>query len=83
MVAENVERDPYFEKIFSKLDSNQQERVKTQIRKIIENPEIGKPMMYARKGTREVYLGSFRLSYSYSKEESKVIFLALYHKDEQ
>ncbi|MBI4152312.1 type II toxin-antitoxin system RelE/ParE family toxin [Candidatus Woesearchaeota archaeon] len=59
------------------------ERVKKQIRKIVENPEIGKPMKYARKGTREVYVGSFRLSYAYLKEEHKIIFLDLYHKDEQ
>ncbi|MEK6905520.1 MAG: type II toxin-antitoxin system RelE/ParE family toxin [Nanoarchaeota archaeon] len=83
MVVETVDRDSYFEKLFSKLDSNQKEKVKTQIRKIIENPEIGKPMRYARKGTREVYLKSFRLSYTYIPEENKVIFLDLYHKDEQ
>ncbi len=67
-------------KIKNKAD---QERVKKQIKKIIENPEIGKPMRYARKGTREVYIGSFRLSYAYIKEENKLIFLGLYHKDEQ
>lgn len=83
MVVENVERGSHFEKIFSRLDPNQKERVKTQIRKIIENPEVGKPMRYARKGTREVYSGSFRLSYAHIPEENKVIFLDLYHKDEQ
>jgi len=40
-------------------------------------------MRYARKGTREVYAGSFRLSYAYIPEESRIIFLDLYHKDEQ
>ena len=83
MVVEKVERDPYFEKLFSKLDNNQREKVKTQIRKIISNPEVGKPMQYSRKGTRELYSGSFRLSYAYILEENKVIFLDLYHKDEQ
>lgn len=83
MVVEKVDRDPYFEKLFSKLDPNQKEKIKTQIRKILENPEVGKPMRYARKGTREVYAGSFRLSYAYIPEENKVIFLDLYHKDEQ
>ncbi len=79
----DVERDPYFEKLFSKLDNNQKEKVKTQIRKIIADPEIGKPMRYARKGTREVYAKPFRLSYAYIPEENKVIFLDLYHKDKQ
>ena len=83
MVVDKVERDPHFEKIFSKLDNRQKEEVKTRIRKIIASPEVGKPMRYARKGTRELYAGSFRLSYAYIPEENKVIFLDLYHKDEQ
>src|SRR3989344_2073429 len=49
----------------------------------IENPEVGKPMMYDRKGTREVYVKPFRLSYAYIKHENKIIFLDLYHKDGQ
>ena len=83
MVVETVERDSHFEKLFSKLDSNQKEKIKAQIRKIIENPEVGKPMRYARKGTREVYSGSFRLSYAYIPEANKVIFLDFYHKHKQ
>ncbi len=79
----DIERVPYFEKLFSKLDNNQKEEIKTRIRKIVANPEIGKPMRYARKGTREVYAGSFRLSYAYIPEENKIIFLDLHHKDEQ
>ncbi len=83
MVVEKVERDPHYEKLFGKLDSDQKEKIKAQIRKIIENPEFGKPMRYARKGTREVYIKPFRLSYAYLSEEHKVIFLDLYHKDKQ
>ena len=83
MVVERVDRDPHFEKLFSKLGNNQKEKVKTQIQKLIANPEVGKPMRYARKGTREVYVKPFRLSYAYIPEENKVIFLDLYHKDEQ
>ena len=52
-----------------------------QILKIINSPEIGKPMRYSRKGTREVYVLHFRLSYYYL--DDKIIFLDLYHKDEQ
>jgi mRNA-degrading endonuclease RelE of RelBE toxin-antitoxin system len=76
--------DPYFEKIFSKLkDPALKERVIKQLIKIRENPEVGKPMRYGRKGTREVYVSPFRLSYVYVKEENKIILLDLYHKDEQ
>ena len=83
MVVENVDKDTHFEKLFSKLDNNQKEKIKTQIRKIIADPEVGKPMRYARKGTREVYAKPFRLSYAYIPKESRIIFLDLYHKDEQ
>ena len=40
-------------------------------------------MKYARKNTRELYIKPLRLSYSYIKEEDKLIFIDLYHKDEQ
>lgn len=79
-----VEHFPRFLSILCKIKNKaDQDRIKKQIRKIIENPETGKPMKYARKGTREVHVGSFRLSYAYIKEENKLIFLDLYHKDEQ
>ncbi|MDP2908089.1 MAG: type II toxin-antitoxin system RelE/ParE family toxin [Nanoarchaeota archaeon] len=78
------EFSPKFEKTIKKIrDQDLKDKLKKQIEKIINNPEIGKPMKYARKGTREVYIPPFRLSYSYLKNENKIIFLALYHKDEQ
>jgi mRNA-degrading endonuclease RelE of RelBE toxin-antitoxin system len=61
----------------------EKDRIKKQIQKIIKNPEIGKPMKHGRKGTREVYVGSFRLAYSYFAEEQTIVFLDLYHKDTQ
>jgi len=79
----NVEFTPHFQKAFSKVNSYLRERILKQLEKLDGNPEIGKPMSYARKGTREVYMGSFRLSYSYFKEENKLVFLDIYHKDEQ
>lgn len=54
-----------------------------QAAKIINDPDVGKPMMHERKGTREVYVGSFRLSYCYDIENDLIVFLDLYHKDEQ
>ena len=80
----NVEYNPDFLKRICKIkDNSTKEQVKKQIQKIIENPEIGKPMRYDRKGTREVYIKPFRLSYAYIKQENKIILLELYHKDEQ
>lgn len=78
-----VDYDPYFVKAFGKLDKSIKVQVEKALLKIIDNPEIGKPMRYSRKGTREVYAGSFRLSYAYLAQENKIIILDLYHKDEQ
>lgn len=74
--------DPYFEKNFKKIkDSALKEKIIKQIAKIKETPDIGKPMRYARKGTRELYVPPFRLSYQI--EGTTVLILDLYHKDEQ
>lgn len=76
--------DPAFESKIKKVkDSFLKVRIEKQMDKIMENPEVGKPMRYSRKGTREVYIRSFRLSYTYLQDENKLIFLDLYHKDEQ
>lgn len=78
-----IDRKPEFLKILGKLDNSIKEKVKKQIEKIIQNPEIGKSMRFDRIGTREVYIPPFRLSYAHIKHEDKIIFLDLYHKDEQ
>lgn len=59
------------------------EKIKKQIEKIIENPGVGKPMRYTRKGSREVYVKPYRLAYAYLNSENKIVFLEIYHKDEQ
>ena len=74
--------DPLFENKFSKIkDKNLKIKIIKQVQKIKNNPEIGKPMMYLRKGTRELYIKPFRLSYLI--KEGVVYILDLYHKDEQ
>lgn len=79
-----IDYSPNFTHLFKKIKDNAlKEKVKGQIRKIISNPEVGKPMKHARKGTRELYIDPFRLSYAYLKAEGKVVLLDLYHKDEQ
>jgi len=79
-----LDYDDKFVRSFSKI---KHKRFQEQIIKVIEKiklyPEIGKPMKFARKGTREVYISPYRLSYSHIKEENKIIILNLYHKDEQ
>ncbi|MEK6967723.1 MAG: type II toxin-antitoxin system RelE/ParE family toxin [Nanoarchaeota archaeon] len=79
-----IKYEPAFLKIIEKIkDKSTKEKVKKQIIKIISNPEIGKPMKYDRKGSREIYIAPFRLSYMYLEEENRLVFLDLNHKDEQ
>lgn len=76
--------DENFERAVKKIKDNSiKQQIEKHLFKIKENPEIGKPMQYERKNTREVYIGSFRLSYAYAKEINEIIILDFYHKDEQ
>jgi len=79
-----VEFTKEFELIFSKLKNNLlKTKIIKQLKKIKINPEIRKPMRNIRKGTRELYIKPFRLSYTYIKEKNIIYILDLYHKDEQ
>ena len=74
--------DEVFKKDFKKIkNTSLKEKVIKQISKIKDNPEIGKPMKYGRRGTKELYVSPLRLSYKV--EEDTVYILALYHKNEQ
>lgn len=76
--------DKKFANIFSKIKDNLlREKISKQIKKISENPEVGKPMKHDRNGTRELYIKPFRFSYVYLKNRNIVYILDLYHKDEQ
>lgn len=72
-----------FSKTVNKLDQQDWERVQRLVQKIIANPTIGKPMLYQRRGTREVYLKPFRLSYEYDQHTDSLTFLDIYHKRKQ
>ena len=45
-------------------DSLLKERVKDQVRKIAETPEVGKPLQYGLKGERTVRISPYRLIYA-------------------
>ena len=60
-----IKFDEYFKKTFKKIDNSYKIKLEKQITKIIQNPEIGKPMKAKRKGTREVYVSPFRLSHAF------------------
>lgn len=79
-----VEYTNGFKKSFKKVkDGAFSNRLKSQIKKIVEDPLIGKPTKYDRKGTRELYVSPYRISYAYFGEEGKIVFLSIYHKDNQ
>jgi len=82
MLTIEYEKD-FLKKIKKLKDRSLKTRVKKQVKKIIEDPLVGKPMRYGRKGTRELYVPPFRLAYSFLRKENKIILLDLYHKDEQ
>ena len=83
MVEYIVDCDDNFKKIIHKLDQSIKIKAKKQIEKVIKNPLVGKPMRNVRKGTREVYVKPYRLSYYFDEENDLIIFLDFYHKDKQ
>jgi mRNA-degrading endonuclease RelE of RelBE toxin-antitoxin system len=60
------------------LDNFLREKLEKQIRKIIENPEVGKPLKY-RRGERCLYVWPFRLIYAVRGNE--LILLKFEHRD--
>jgi addiction module RelE/StbE family toxin len=54
-----------FERDVKKVRDNLlKERVKDQVRKIAETPEVGKPLQYGLKGERTVRINPYRLIYA-------------------
>jgi len=61
-------------------DKETKERIKKQIKKIIENPEVGKPLTHDLKGERCVRIKPFRLIYTCDND--KLILLRFEHRKE-
>jgi len=75
---------PKFKKSFSKIKDNLlKEIIIKQVSKIKINPRVGKPMRNVRKGSRELYIPPFRLSYAYHIPSDTVYILEIYHKKKQ
>ena len=80
----NVIFDKKFKELFSKIkEPILKTKIIKQIEKIKTNPEVGKPMRNVRRGTRELYVKPFRLSYEYFKDRNVIYILDFYHKDRQ
>ena len=66
-----------FIKSIKKLDSFLREKLEKQIKKIVQNPNVGKPLMYSR-GEKSLYIKPFRLIYSVRGDE--IILLKFEHR---
>lgn len=82
-MVKEVVRAPRFIQQVKKTDRSYLKKIQKLINKIMNDPEVGKPMRFDRKGTRESYVKPFRLSYRYDKEKDILYLLEIYHKDEQ
>ena len=66
MVISQIVWSDKFKKEVSKIkDSKLKERLQNQIQKIVECPELGKPLRYDLKGERTIYVKPYRLIYAY------------------
>ena len=66
-----------FKKQTKHLDSQNRKKLENQIRKIINNPNVGKPLKYS-KGERSLYIKPFRLIYVMMGED--LILLKFEHR---
>lgn len=83
MPAKLVRQAEHFIRLRSKLERRTRDRLEKLMGKAVLDPHSGKPMRFARKGTRELYLPPYRLPYAYDEKEEILTFLDLYHKDKQ
>jgi len=68
-----------FEKEFKKVkDKTLKKRVAKQVKKIVENPSVGKPLRYGFKNERTLYIKPFRLIYAVN--ENEIILLRFHHR---
>ena len=72
-----ITRSPTFIKQTKRLDNFLLEKIKKQIKKITENPEVGKPLKYYM-GERTLYVKPFRLVYAIRQDE--IILLKFEHR---
>jgi addiction module RelE/StbE family toxin len=69
-----------FEKDVKKIkDRRLKIRIEKQVRKIIETPEVGKPLRYNLKGEHTIYIKPYRLIYKV--EEDRLILLRCEHRE--
>ncbi len=68
-----------FKKSVKHLDPKQRDKLEKVIRKIIERPDIGKPLKYSR-GERALRIKPFRIVYSFRKDIQTLYLLKFEHR---
>ncbi len=66
-----------FKKHIKRLNQFDKDKLEKQIKKIINNPQVGKPLRYKR-GERSLYIKPFRLIYAVRGDE--IILLKFDHR---
>jgi mRNA-degrading endonuclease RelE of RelBE toxin-antitoxin system len=79
LVERKITLSSTFYKQVKRLDHKLKVLLKKQILKIIENPQVGKPLKYLR-GERVLYLKPFRIVYSYVGNKNEIILLKFDHR---
>ncbi len=78
-MVRDIWRSPGFIKAIVRIKDNLvKEKVKKQVIKIIDNPEIGKPLRYNLKGERTVYVKPYRIIYTF--DENTIYLLRFEHR---
>ena len=81
MVISQIVWSDKFKKGISKIkDSKLKERLQNQIQKIVECPDLGKPLRYDLKGERTIYVKPYRLIYVY---QGAVLYLLRFEHRKQ
>ena len=76
-----TKRSKEFDRVLKHIkDGNLKEKIAKQIKKIIDNPEIGEFLKY-RKFERKIYIKPYRLIYSYDKSKDIIYFLDFDKRD--
>ncbi len=66
-----------FKKNIKRLNQFERDKIEKQIKKVIKNPNVGKPLKYKR-GERTLYIKPFRLIYAVRGNE--IILLKFEHR---
>jgi len=75
----NAEFTRRFLKDTRQLRGTRKEELEKVVKKVIENPEIGKPLRYSFRNCRSVRIGKFRIVYKL--EGYKIIFITFEHRE--